>query len=300
MQGCLWAPYVTEGVGAGTSLSTPRVAAALASVLAVFPDTSHTNLAKFAKACALKRGNGIEVLLRQSGGVGVADFTCMGGVMTALANLPSGGSTSTTIDGTPVSLSGREISLSFAGSMAPHVPVNEEETTGLSLAFIPTGEESFVLVGMQRMGEMFASVGGGVREDFFGFSEGHGQVVDSRVEAGHENVFVRFSEQRSRGGDLIKSARARSMGFTAQTDVSLTEDTTLNLAAHTDRFLGGEATIPFGDVKLQQGGGWNHRLSISSVSTLEKSGTLRFSLDTHLPKVGEEHLSLGVQFRQPF
>ena len=36
-EGCLWAPFVSEGVGAGTSHSAPKVAAALASVLAVFP-----------------------------------------------------------------------------------------------------------------------------------------------------------------------------------------------------------------------------------------------------------------------
>ena len=101
----------------------------MASALAVFPDTSHQNLAKFGKACALKRGNGIEALLRQSGGVGVADFTCMGGVVTALANLPTGGRT-TTINGSPVTVSGRTLSLllsGYTGDIAQYFPKEVEE-----------------------------------------------------------------------------------------------------------------------------------------------------------------------------
>ena len=82
--GCLWTSYASFGAGSqGTSNSAPLVASALASVLAVFPDTAPVELAKFAKACAKRsgtdrRGNTIAALLRQSGGVGVADFTCMG------------------------------------------------------------------------------------------------------------------------------------------------------------------------------------------------------------------------------
>ena len=37
---CVWVPFVTPGVGSGTSFGSPRVAAALASVLAVFPNTT--------------------------------------------------------------------------------------------------------------------------------------------------------------------------------------------------------------------------------------------------------------------
>ena len=263
-EGCIWAPFVAEGVGAGTSLSAPMVASALASVLAVFPDTSHQNLAKFAKACALKGGSGIEALLRQSGGVGVADFTCMGKVTTALANLPTGGRTTTTINGSPVTVSGRTLSLPLAGytgDIAQYFPKEEEDD--FSFGLVPTDGNNFLLVGIQRHGNLFASAGAGLRNDFFGFSEGHGRVFDARLEAGHENAFIRFAQQRSEGGSAISSAQASTLGLTLQKEFQLAgEYTTLHLAAHADKFLGGEAEIPFGSVKLQDGK-WEHRVSLS-------------------------------------
>ena len=60
--GCLWTQYEFPGVFRGTSLSAPQVSGALASVLAVFPDTTPEDLAKFAKASAKRSGEGIEVL----------------------------------------------------------------------------------------------------------------------------------------------------------------------------------------------------------------------------------------------
>ena len=108
LDGCIWAPFSLPS-GGGTSNATPHLAAALASVLAVFPDTSYRNLAKFAKACAKKRGNGIEQLRRQSGGIGVADFFCMGVVTDALENLPAGGAADVAVDGRTVTVSEREL-----------------------------------------------------------------------------------------------------------------------------------------------------------------------------------------------
>ena len=71
--GCLYAPmafdYGRHGV-AGTSFSTPNVAIALASVLAVFPDLSGIELVKLAKACAKP----VDTI---PDGIGIADFTCM-------------------------------------------------------------------------------------------------------------------------------------------------------------------------------------------------------------------------------
>ena len=71
---CLYAPFGfldVPGVGgvAGTSFSTPNVAAALASVLAVFPSTEGTELIRLAKACA--------VSVPTLSGLGRADFSCM-------------------------------------------------------------------------------------------------------------------------------------------------------------------------------------------------------------------------------
>ena len=117
--GCLWTQYEFPGVFRGTSLSAPQLSAALASVLAVFPDTTPENLSRFAKASAKKTGNGIPALLAQSGGVGVADFNSMGKIVSALRDLPTGGSTNVSIDGQSVTMSGRRISLGSAIRNAP-------------------------------------------------------------------------------------------------------------------------------------------------------------------------------------
>ena len=65
---CVWVPFLTPGIGPGTSFGTPRVAAAMASVLAVFPNTTHQNLARMLKMSARK----VPTL---PNGLGVVDFT---------------------------------------------------------------------------------------------------------------------------------------------------------------------------------------------------------------------------------
>ena len=81
----------------------------MGSVLSVFPDSTHQNLLKLAKACARKTGDGIENLLRESGGIGVADFSCMGPIANAARNLPAGGSTTVMVDGKAVIVTEREL-----------------------------------------------------------------------------------------------------------------------------------------------------------------------------------------------
>ena len=110
--GCLWAPMLVKDCY-GTSCATPNVTAALASVLSVFPDTTPQNLLKLTKACARKTGDGIEKLLRVSGGIGVADFTCLVEITAAARALPAGGSTTVTVDGSGVTVTERELSVRY-------------------------------------------------------------------------------------------------------------------------------------------------------------------------------------------
>ena len=109
IDGCIWVPYTFPIYGEGTSLSTPNFAAAPASILAIFPDSTHQNLLKLAKACARKTGNGIEKLLRDSGGIGVADFSCMKEITDTARNLPTGGSATVIIDGKTVTITERKL-----------------------------------------------------------------------------------------------------------------------------------------------------------------------------------------------
>ena len=71
--GCIYAPFSLElpehGLISGTSISTPIVASALASVLALFPDLSGTDLVRLAKACAIPTPS--------LNGHKRADFSCM-------------------------------------------------------------------------------------------------------------------------------------------------------------------------------------------------------------------------------
>ena len=112
--GCLWSPFWFLDVGYGTSLSTPNVAASLASVLSIFPDTSHQDLAKLARACAKKIGEGIDGpngLLATSGGFGVADFSCMDEITEASAGLSEDEAVTLTIDGRQVVVTHRSITV---------------------------------------------------------------------------------------------------------------------------------------------------------------------------------------------
>ena len=302
--GCLWAPFLyarEDGVRfvTGTSHSAPALASSLASVLSVFPDTTHQNLAKFGKACAKKSGQGIEALLSSAGGVGVADFSCMGEVTTALANLPNGGSATATINGSSVTVRGRDISLSFANNNE-NATIASNELWGFSFGMVPIGEEGLMAVATKRQGNLFASLGGGVREDFFGFSEEHGAVRVAEVSAGHDRVFARYSEQHSSGGGVIDSARGRSFGLTTRQYFALTEESVLSAAAHADKFLGGSAHIPVGAVNLE-GGEWDYRLSLGAATRLGENTTITTSAHARFPGDGsDEEVQVGVQFSQRF
>ena len=160
--GCLWSRLDFSEVGSavsGTSFAAPNFAAALASVLSVFPDTSHQDLAKFGKSCAKKTGEGIEKLLAESGGTGVADFGCMGDIIGALTNLPTGGTANVVIDGETVQMSGRRLSLSSYVSHATVLAGVPE--SGGSFTTVANGERGASIVGSYSAGAMFASVGSG-------------------------------------------------------------------------------------------------------------------------------------------
>ena len=261
-EGCVWAQY-RFGDRGGTSYSSPQFAAALASVLAIAPDTTPENLARFGKACVKKSGEGIEELLRVSGGLGVADFACVGDVVTAMANLPSGGTTNVTVNGKPVTLSGREIVLSFAGGS---VDVSGE-TDGFFFSAVPNGGETALFTTGYRSGGLFALFAAGTRDDFFGFRKEHRYVRQSGVTAGHENLFLALTEQVSDGGSTITGATGKSLTVTAQKTVALTADTAFTMAATADRFLGGEASIPLGMMTLDEGA-WEPRLSLATVTEI--------------------------------
>ena len=307
LDGCLWTRFHFDD-RSGTSYSSPNLSAALASVLAVFPDTLPQDLAKFSKSCAKKSGEGIEALLRQSGGVGVADFNCMGGVVDALVNLPTGGSTDVSINGQRVTVGGRELSLGFAGQgLYRHLLWPGSSGTGggtdgpggtTAFNVLPTGAGTGLFSLTHLRGDWFASAAAGNREDFFGYSYGHDEVREWRITTGHRNLFATLSKQSSAGSDFIDSAAGRALSLTVQQYLSLTDNTHAVVSAVADRFLGGKANIPVGNIKLN-GGGWNNRISVDTKTVLGRNAAFSASATYHSPEHGEDGyaLSAGLHWR---
>ena len=300
--GCLWAEYDVFGNGGdsgGTSLSTQQFAAAVASVLAVFPDTTPQNLAKFAKASAKRTGNGIPALLAQSGGIGVADFTSMGRTIAALRSLPTGGRTDVTINGQSVSLGNRDLVLSFAQSRsARYFTVSgngdEEEPERISFRVVPNGEDAAMAFTTLREGAFFASVGVGKYDSFFGYRRGHGEVLGSEYAAGHENLFLHLADVRSSGGHLVSRAEGRSLGLTAEQAFRPADHLAVTLSVNLEKFLGGEADIPFGEVRLDQGQ-WNRRLGLAAEYTAYGGTKLGLNAGALLPNGDKPETHVGFR-----
>ena len=123
-----------------------------------------------------------------------------------------------------------------------------------------------MLVGMKRDGDFFVSAGVGTEDDFFGFTEDHKDVRALRLTTGHENVFAHVTHLHTSSDGYIEEAVGRSVGATMREELMLTDDTTLNLSARTERFLSGHAGYreigaTMGSVRLNRGGWDHHRLS---------------------------------------
>ena len=290
-EGCVWTQFHFH-FGGGTSYSAPQYAAALASVLAISPDTTPENLARFGKACVKTSGEGIEELLRVSGGLGVADFSCISGVLTALANLPRGGTANVTVNGQPVTLSGTEMVLSFAGGLGS---VSAETDHPFFVHVVPTRGKGFLLVAGYRQDGLFATLSSGMRDDFFGFVSEHRHVRETGVAGGHENLFFTLAEQHSNGGSVITGASGRSLTVTARRTIALTGHTALTASVVADRFLGGEATIPLGTVELSRGS-WTPRLSLAAETALAPGMSFR----TRAEKTAGDDYTLAAGLRVTF
>ena len=57
----------------------------------------------------------------------------------------------------------------------------------------------------------------------------------------------------------------------------------------------GKASIPSGSADLK-GGGWNHRLHLSSAVALSDAAHLNLSAEMHLPETGEDTALLAARF----
>ena len=145
---------------------------------------------------------------------------------------------------------------------------------------------------------MFASTAFGVRDDFFGYGYGHDEVKELSFTAGHRHLFATLSKQKSSGSDFIDSAAGRSVSLTVRRALSLTDNTQAVVTAVANRFLGGRARIPVGDIDLN-GGGWNRRITVDTTTVLGRNAALAASAAWHSPENGADGYALraGLYWR---
>ena len=289
---CLYAPitFVVNGIRyGGTSFSAPNVASALASVLAIFPETEGEELIRLAKACAVREPN--------LSGLGRADFACMTvmtddgqwRVVTAgeFAGLvaPPAAMTSLVFPGAALLRSsfsgpgGAQITLAVKRpgvfSFSSGIPIDPET---LQPGFFPViaGDESANLFGGGYLTNdgFFAMAGYGRRLDFFGLGKafGYDGGTSLDVEIGHRNFFGRLSRQWATG-HLISEAEGTAVGLTATRTFALIPHMTATLAAHADKFTGGHAETAFGNVDIQ-GGPWNKEAELTLTYDMGRSSSV--------------------------
>ena len=306
-EGCIWAPawfgypYYARDEDrivdfGGTSASAPHVASALASVLAVFPETTPQNLIRVAKACAIPTPS-------LPGGVGRADFTCMtkmgsDGQWRVLSANEFAGLISpdrmnhlvfpgdARVSGTFVPASGKPVVLatrarsafSFSAGIPAFSP--ENHAPGPFPVVAGDGERPALGAGIATDGGLFAAASLGSRDGFFGLGGRYGykgaRGVDA--EAGHRNLYARFSRQWSSAAPLIREIRGDAVGLTAEYAFRLSPETVATLSAHADRFVGGRADTAFGAVRIE-GGRWNRSAEARIDSRLSGSESLSLTAD---------------------
>ena len=321
---CVWVPFNTPDVGRGTSFGAPRVAAALASVLAVFPDTTHQDLAKLLKISARK----VETL---PDGLGVVDFTRLttmddsgewrlvensGEFNRAVApltlnrvTLPGSGALSSDF---AISSGGEKITLGTVvagtfgrtapsvstGSHGPGIPVVAGVGKGLSFQLAqPDGDLYAGGVYEHAPSRLFASAGFGIRNDFFGLDEryDYDRTLGYEANVGHRNLFFRVSRQLSEGREngLVQSAEGTAVGFTARRSFALSAGTRFDAALNLDKFAGGEARTVFGTVQMDESG-WNRSLSVHLVHQPTPYAALTAGAEVFSPAYGDDVFFAGV------
>ena len=327
--GCIWVPNVYKfpetdtgfrkirGVG-GTSAAAPHVASALASVLAVFPDTSPEDLIRLAKACAIPTPS-------LPGGVGRADFACMtktgdDGEWRAVtadefAALLSPDRMNgivfpgdARITGTFVGRNGKPVTLGtrtrgafgFTGFAAGVPGVSLGRAAGVfPVAADGEGNPS---VGFGYMAEsgLFAAAAWGSRPGFFGLGKRYGYVNAAAFDAsaGHRNAYVRLSRQTS-SAPYVRKVRGDALGVTATGTFEVGARTWLTLSAHMDRFLGGRAATAFGPVTIDASP-WNGAAQLFAERRIEGGGAVTFTVDRLWPGRGRGETSVKAGYAVRF
>ena len=327
---CVWVPFVTPGVGSGTSFGSPRVAGALASVLAVFPNTTHQNLARMLKTSVRK----VSTL---PNGLGVVDFTRLttldasgewrlinnsGQFNDAIAPLqlnhvtlpgdaeitsnfaisPDGGAV--TFGTVLTGAFGRTVPNGLAESHGPGARVVAGVGEGLSFRLSqPNGDLYAGGLYEHEASNLFATAGFGIRNDFFGLDErfNYERTLGYETNLGHRDLFFRVSRQIAQGREngLIQSAEGTAIGFTARRSFDLSKGMRVDAALDLDKFAGGEAKTVFGDVRME-GSSWNRTLSVHFVHQPNSHAVFTAGAEVFSPAQGDDVFTAGVKLSVQF
>ena len=327
---CVWVPFVTPGVGSGTSFGSPRVAGALASVLAVFPNTTHQNLARMLKTS-------VRQVATLPNGLGVVDFTRLttldasgewrlvdnsGEFNDAVAplqlnhvTLPGNAEIKSKFaispDGEAVTFGtvltgafGRTVPNGLAESHGPGVRVVAGVGEGLSFNFSqPNGDLYAGGLYEHEASNLFASAGFGLRNDFFGLDRrfNYESTLGYEANLGHRDLFFRVSRQIAQGrkNGLIKTAEGTAIGFTARRSFDLSKGVRVDAALNLDKFAGGEAQTVFGNVRMNESG-WNRTLSVHLTHRPSPYATLSAGAEVFNPARGNDVFAAGVGLKVQF
>ena len=285
-EGCLYAPFVFDLAGNnhhGTSLSAPFVAAGLASVLAVFPETSGQDLIRLAKACAVREPG-------LTNGLGRFSLACMNnsdtfpeetvetisarntGMAQAFANTSLPGSTSFTyqVEGVPL-VRNMQGSFKHSVGLIPTFSTTEEER--LSLFSDSAYHTPGIRFGTEKL--FFAtSLAQGVPH----FMGAPGYTTESiNVATGTRNAFIRFSRQEGshNGGGVVEDVAGTGLGLTLR-HAFTTHAGELEPFLHLDRFMGGSADTTHGTTLNLKESAWNREVGIAFTTSFQKQELLSF------------------------
>ena len=327
---CVWVPFVTPGVGSGTSFGSPRVAAALASVLAVFPNTTHQNLARMLKTSARK-------IATLPNGLGVVDFTRLttldasgewrlvnndGEFNDAVAplqlnhvTLPGDAEITSDFaiapDGEAVAFGtvltgafGRTVPNGLAESHGPGGRVVAGVGEGFSFNFSqPNGDLYAGGLYEHEASKLFASAGFGLRNDFFGLDGRHNyeRTLGYEANIGHRDLFFRISRQIAQGrkNGIIESAEGTAIGFTARRSLEFSKGVQVHAALNLDKFAGGEAETVFGNLRMDESG-WNRTLAVHLTHRPSPYTTLSAGAEVFSPARGKDVFTAGVKLSLQF
>ena len=120
------------------------------------------------------------------------------------------------------------------------------------LPFLNVQKNGDTAVGLlAEQDDLFLVAAFGTRKAFFGISGGYYKRVSAfDANAGHRNLFVRFSQQRADGAGILTEAGGTAVGFTAQKTFQLRSALFVTPTLTADRFLGGSAVTEIGSAHI--------------------------------------------------